>query len=108
MSGLGEEQLSKLENHVAGLLRDPRDKGDGRSRELTLREGASRYLRIPAAEHHRGYTSRYLRRGSVDDIAVIYIGLLSGLRVRRQYLDLQANACEMVRDVGIICLLTRY
>jgi hypothetical protein len=38
MSGLDEEQLSELEYHVAELLEEPWDKGDGRPRELTLRE----------------------------------------------------------------------
>ena len=38
MSGLDEEQLGELENRVAGLLEEPWDKGEGRPRELTLRE----------------------------------------------------------------------
>jgi hypothetical protein len=38
MSGLDEEQLSELEYRVAGLLEEPWDKGEGRPRELTLRE----------------------------------------------------------------------
>jgi len=38
MSGLDEEQLSELENRVAGLLETPWDKGEGRPRELTFRE----------------------------------------------------------------------
>src|SRR5260221_8281792 len=33
-----EEQLSELEYRVAGLLEEPWDKGEGRPRELTLRE----------------------------------------------------------------------
>ena len=38
MSGLDEEQLSELEYRVAELLEEPWDKGEGRPRELTLRE----------------------------------------------------------------------
>ena len=38
MSGLDGEQLSELENRVAGLLETPWDKGEGRPRELTFRE----------------------------------------------------------------------
>ena len=38
MSGLGEEQLSELEERVAELLEEPWDKGVGRRRELTFGE----------------------------------------------------------------------
>ena len=38
MSGLDEEQLSELEYRVTELLEEPLDKGEGRPRELTLRE----------------------------------------------------------------------
>jgi DDE superfamily endonuclease len=38
MSGLDEEQLSELEYRAAELLEEPWDKGEGRPRELTLRE----------------------------------------------------------------------
>src|SRR5579863_8445326 len=38
MSGLDEEQLSELENRVAGLLETSWDKGEGRPRELAFRE----------------------------------------------------------------------
>jgi hypothetical protein len=38
MSGLDEEQLDELENRVAGLLEEPWAKGEGRPRELTLRQ----------------------------------------------------------------------
>ena len=38
MSGLDAEQLDELEYLVAGLLEEPWDKGEGRPRELTLRE----------------------------------------------------------------------
>ena len=38
MSGLDEEQLDELEYRVAGLLEMPWDKGEGRPRELALRE----------------------------------------------------------------------
>lgn len=40
MSGLTEEQLDELECRVAGLVEEPWDKGEGRPRELTLRECA--------------------------------------------------------------------
>ena len=48
MSGLDAEQLDELEELVSELLEDPRDKGNGRLRELTLREAlivASGYVR---------------------------------------------------------------
>ena len=48
MSGLDAEQLIELEELVSELLEDPRDKGNGRLRELTLREAlivASGYVR---------------------------------------------------------------
>jgi IPT/TIG domain len=38
MSGLDDEQLGELEHRVAVLLNEPWDKGEGRPRELTLRE----------------------------------------------------------------------
>jgi len=44
MSELDAEQLDELEYRVAGLLEEPWDKGEGRPRELTLRE-ALVYLR---------------------------------------------------------------
>jgi hypothetical protein len=48
MSGLDAEQLDELEDYVAELLEEPWDKGNGRPRELTLREAlivASGYAR---------------------------------------------------------------
>ena len=48
MSGLDTEQLDELEELVSELLEDPRHKGNGRLRELTLREAlivASGYVR---------------------------------------------------------------
>jgi hypothetical protein len=48
MSGLDEGQLGELEYLVAELLPEPWDKGEGRPRELTLREAlivACGYLR---------------------------------------------------------------
>lgn len=48
MSGLDDEQLDELEFRVAGLLERPWDKGEGRPRELSLREAlvvACGYLR---------------------------------------------------------------
>jgi hypothetical protein len=48
MSGLDDEQLDELEARVAGLFDEPWDKGNGRPRELTLREAlvvASGYAR---------------------------------------------------------------
>ncbi len=48
MSGLDAERLIELEELVSELLEDPRDKGNGRLRELTLREAlivASGYVR---------------------------------------------------------------
>ena len=38
MSGLDSEQLNELEACVEELLEEPWDKGNGRPRELTLRE----------------------------------------------------------------------
>jgi hypothetical protein len=48
MAGLDEAQLDELEYRVAGLLEQPWDKGEGRPRELSLREAlvvACGYLR---------------------------------------------------------------
>jgi hypothetical protein len=48
MSGLDAEKLDELGDHVAELLDEPWDKGNGRPRELTLREAlivASGYAR---------------------------------------------------------------
>jgi hypothetical protein len=48
MSGLDSAQLDELEQMVSELLEEPWDKGEGRPRELTLREAlvvASGYLR---------------------------------------------------------------
>ena len=48
MSGLDSAQLDELEQKVSKLLEEPWDKGEGRPRELTLREAlvvASGYLR---------------------------------------------------------------
>jgi hypothetical protein len=48
MSGLDDEQLDELEARVAQLFDQPWDKGNGRPRELTLREAlivASGYVR---------------------------------------------------------------
>ena len=55
MSGLDEEQLSELEYLVAGLLREPWDKGEGRPRELTLREALV-------------VTCGYLRQNIIEDV----------------------------------------
>ena len=38
MSGLDAEQLDELEELISDLLDEPWDKGNGRLRELTLRE----------------------------------------------------------------------
>lgn len=55
MSGLDETQLSELECLVAELLEKPWDKGDGRPRELTLREALV-------------VTCGYLRRNIIEDV----------------------------------------
>jgi len=55
MSGLDEEQLSELEYRAAGLLEKPWDKGEGRPRELTLREALV-------------VTCGYLRQNIVEDV----------------------------------------
>jgi hypothetical protein len=55
MSGLDEEQLSELECRVAGLLETPWDKGEGRPRELTLREALV-------------VTCGYLRQNIIEDV----------------------------------------
>src|SRR5271154_5708800 len=55
MSGLDEEQLSELEYRVAGLLEEPWDKGEGRPRELTLREALI-------------VTCGYLRQNIIEDV----------------------------------------
>ena len=55
MSGLDEEQLSELEYCVAELLKAPWDKGEGRPRELALREALV-------------VTCGYLRQNIVEDV----------------------------------------
>ena len=55
MSGLDEEQLSKLEYCVTELLKEPWDKGEGRPRELTLRVALV-------------VTCGYLRQNIVEDV----------------------------------------
>src|SRR6266702_2050925 len=55
MSGLDEEQLGELECCVADLLEEPWDKGEGRPRELTLREALV-------------VTCGYLRQNIVEDV----------------------------------------
>jgi hypothetical protein len=55
MSGLDEEQLSELEYRVAGLLEEPWDKGEGRPRELTLREALN-------------VTCGYMRQNIVEEV----------------------------------------
>jgi len=55
MSGLDAEQLDELEYRVAGLLEEPWDKGEGRPRELTLREALV-------------VTCGYLRQNIIEDL----------------------------------------
>src|SRR5437764_14393918 len=72
MSGLDAEQLDELEYRVAGLLEEPWDKGEGRPRELTLREAlvvTCGYIRQNIIEDVGGH----LRRRPVDNIAVHHV-----------------------------------
>lgn len=55
MSGLDSAQLDELEQMVSELLEKPWDKGEGRPRELTLREALI-------------VTSGYLRQNIVEDV----------------------------------------
>ncbi len=55
MSGLDEEQLDELEYRVAGVLEMPWDKGEGRPRELTLREALV-------------VTCGYMRQNIIEDV----------------------------------------
>jgi hypothetical protein len=55
MSGLDEEQLDELEYRVAELLGQPWDKGQGRPRELSLREALV-------------VTCGYLRQNIIEDV----------------------------------------
>lgn len=55
MSGLDEEQLDELEDHVSELLKEPWDKRTGRPRELTLREALI-------------VTCGYLRQNIIEDV----------------------------------------
>ena len=55
MSGLDEEQLDELEYRVAELLKEPWNKGDGRPRELTLREALV-------------VTTGYMRQNIVEEV----------------------------------------
>ena len=55
MSGLDEEQLDELKYRVAELIEEPWDKGNGRPRELTLREALV-------------VTCGYIRHNIVEDV----------------------------------------
>jgi DDE superfamily endonuclease/Helix-turn-helix of DDE superfamily endonuclease len=55
MSGLDEEQLSELEYRVTERLEEPWDKGEGRPRELTLREALV-------------VTCGYIRQNIIEDV----------------------------------------
>jgi hypothetical protein len=55
MSGLDSAQLDELEQMVSELLEEPWDKGEGRPRELTLREALV-------------VTSGYLRQNIIEDV----------------------------------------
>lgn len=55
MSGLDEKQLGELECRVVDLLTEPWDKGEGRPRELTLREALI-------------VTCGYLRQNIIEDV----------------------------------------
>jgi DDE superfamily endonuclease/Helix-turn-helix of DDE superfamily endonuclease len=55
MSGLDSAQLDELEQMVSKLLEEPWDKGEGRPRELTLREALV-------------VTSGYLRQNIIEDV----------------------------------------
>ncbi len=55
MSGLDSAQLDELEQMVSELLEEPWDKGEGRPRELTLREALI-------------VTCGYLRQNIVEDV----------------------------------------
>jgi hypothetical protein len=55
MSGLSEEQLDELECRVAELLEEPWDKGEGRPRELSLREALV-------------VTCGYVRQNIIEDV----------------------------------------
>jgi hypothetical protein len=55
MSGLDEEQLSELEYRVTEWLEEPWDKGEGRPRELTLREALV-------------VTCGYIRQNIIEDV----------------------------------------
>ena len=54
MSGLDSAQLDELEQMVSELLEEPWDKGEGRPRELNLREALV-------------VTSGYLRQNIIED-----------------------------------------
>jgi hypothetical protein len=62
MSGLDEEQLSELEYRVAELLGQPWDKGEGRPRELSLREALV-------------VTCGYLRQNIIEDVRADIFGV---------------------------------
>ena len=55
MSGLDEEQLDEMEYRVAERLEEPWDKGEGRPRELTLREALV-------------VTSGYMRQNIIEEV----------------------------------------
>jgi DDE superfamily endonuclease/Helix-turn-helix of DDE superfamily endonuclease len=103
MSGLDEEQLSKLECRVAELLEEPWDKGEGRPRELTLREAlvvACGYMRQNIIE------DVWADIFGVDQSTISrYITLLTPLveKVTEEYRPTAEDAAEATR--GAIALV---
>jgi Helix-turn-helix of DDE superfamily endonuclease len=62
MSGLDEEQLDELEYRVTELIEEPWDKGEGRPRELTLREALV-------------VTCGYMRQNIIEDVWADIFGI---------------------------------
>jgi hypothetical protein len=69
MSGLDSAQLDELEQMVSELLEEPWDKGEGRPRELTLREALV-------------VTCGYLRQNIIEDVWAEIFGVAQFTIVR--------------------------
>ena len=70
MSGLDPAQLDELEQMVSELLEEPWDKGEGRPRELALREALV-------------VTCGYLRQNIIEDVWADIFGVHSSLKASR-------------------------
>jgi DDE superfamily endonuclease/Helix-turn-helix of DDE superfamily endonuclease len=85
MSGLDAEQLDELEYRVVRLLKEPWDKGEGRPRELTLREALV-------------VTCGYLRQNIIEDVWADIFGIAQSTISR--YITFLTSFVEKATEEG--------